>query len=288
MARLCQATRGSPGTVIALVDGFPVLGHASLQGASIEVIEPGRRAGQSPTGKAAAHSTFIASMLVGTSPEGLGLCPGCRMRVVSAVDDDVLAPEADPREAARRVASGIVTAAVGGAQIVQLSLELGFEDPRAGSAVAEAVRFCVQRDAVVVLAVGPGQLRGANPLLGVPGVVAVSSAPDVGRTLHDDRWRAALTLGGLQAPGTRIPGARLPTGFECRAGSSFAASFVSAALALLVSAVPGVTVAAAAAALKARRTDHASALIANVLDGDASLARLQEQAGGNRVRHSCA
>ncbi len=275
MVRLCAATQGSPHTTIALVDGAPVLAHPSLRGAAVEVSGIERVTRSANADVASAHATFIASMFVGTRVGALGLCPACPLLVAAAVDDDMLRPGADPVAVAHRIAHALGECARRGAQVIQLSLELGFGSSPAARTVSASIASCVAKGIVVVIAAGHGALQHANHLLWAPGVVPVSAADEAGDVLWDERWGAMMALHGLAAPGTHIPGAVLPDGIGLRDGSSYAASFVSAAIALQVSARPWLTAAEAASALLYSRPAVVSVGRPPYLNADHSFRRLE-------------
>ena len=118
---LSRCTAGRPGTRIALVDG-EIGPHRSLEGASIS---PAALSG-SGTGSssAAAHATFVASILVGRGPDVLGLCPGCTIFSLPAVDDDMLDGTAPHQLTAAGIARAVHIAVEYGCQVIQLGFEV--------------------------------------------------------------------------------------------------------------------------------------------------------------------
>lgn len=279
MARLCSSTLGSRKTLIALVDGMPILNHPALRGAPVEIV-PVRSSSDDTASEAAnAHATFIASMFVGAQFGSLGLCPGCPLVAIAAVDESFLRPETNPLDVARRIVLGLLEAIRRNARIIQISLEFGFGSSPANRLVANAIKECVSRGAAVVLASGSGHLRLPSDLLWLPGVVPVCAADEAGEILCDERWGAMMALKGLAAPGTRVPGALLPDGTGLLGGSSYAASFVTATLALLMSVMPGVLPLEAASVLRHQRSIAISVGHPVYLDADLSLSRLRLMKG---------
>jgi subtilisin family serine protease len=201
----------------------------------------------------------------------------------ATVDDDLLQPNANSGEVARRLVEGIVVAVQYRPRVIQLSLEFGFGDARAAKLLRDAVAQCLRRGIAVVLAAGRGQLRRSNPLVGMPGVIPVTAADEAGGTLYDHRWGTAMALTGLAAPGTEIPGAGREGRLAHRAGSSYAASFVSAAIALVTIVMPWMTGAEAAAALFLPRTDEAASGRLKALNADHSLEHLESEREAYRV-----
>jgi hypothetical protein len=171
-------------------------------------------------------------MLVGRHPQALGLCSDCRLLAIAAVDDWVLKPSAPAITVARRLALALDECRRRGVHVVQLSLELGFGTTYAARVVRDALAALAESGTPVVTSAGHASLVLTNDLLWVPGVIPVCAADEDGNVLADERYGGMLSLRGLAAPGTRVPGAVPPEGFGLRTGSSYAASFVTAALAL--------------------------------------------------------
>ncbi len=279
MERLCSSTFGSRRAIVALVDGMPVLDHPALRDTPVEIVRIHSSSVSRVTEAADAHATFIASMFVGVKFGSLGLCPACPLVAIAAVDESILAPQSRPLDAALHIVRGLLEALQRGAHIIQVSLEFGFGTSPAARLIADAITACVARGSAIVLASGGGSLRLSNDLLWMPGVVPVCAADEAGEVLCDERWGAMMVLRGMAAPGTRIPGAALPDRIELLAGSSYAASFVTATLALLMSNMPGITALEAVSVLRQPRSIGVSVGHPMYLDADLSLDRLKSMRG---------
>jgi hypothetical protein len=123
-------------------------------------------------------------------------------------------------------------------------------------------------------------------LLWLRGVIPVTAADRRGVPLYDIRWGVAMALRGLSAPGADVPGAVLPEGIRLRGGSSFAACFVTATLALLYDAVPHATLDGAELALfgwPANRRTPFSSVFPSCLDGETSFRALMQLTGESHV-----
>lgn len=220
LARLCALTRGSDRTPIAIIDGLVHRGHPCLSRACIDVIEVAGIPGSSSRA-ASEHATFIASILAGAGPDCLGLAPGCPLVNVPAVDEEMLRGAIPPRLSAARLAAAVEVAAAHGASVLQCSLDLEFDAAEARPLIA-AVGAAVDAGAVLVVPAGRHHFVRDNPLPWLPGVLAVTGGDRLRCAQHD-----------LLAPGVDIPGAVLPAGTALRSGTSFAACFVTATVALL-------------------------------------------------------
>jgi subtilisin family serine protease len=260
---LCASSRGARNTIIALIDGVVERSHASLRDSLVEVIDRTRTAGQASR----EHATFIASIFTGAGPACLGLARECPILDIGVVDDAMLDGFNRPREDATRLASAIGLASARGARIIQISLDLAFVGTEA-RALCAAAAAAVSRGAVIVVAAGQRQFAPVSPLLFVPGVIPVSGTTRDGYPLHSVYRSTALNVGGVLAPAIDIPGAVLPTGTALRSGTSFAACFVTGAIALACSVAPEMTPRDAAALLTRRLASRHGALPVP-LDADA-------------------
>jgi subtilisin family serine protease len=232
LTRLCQCTRGSATIPIAFLDGAVDRAHPSLQEAGIDIVARARGASRA----ACEHATFIASVFAGTGADCLGLAPACPLLDVAVVDDEMLLGSMSPRESAARLADAVELASRH-SRILQISLELSFAESEARPLIA-ALTTAVQRGVVVVVATGQHPHYPASSVLALPGVIPVSGTDRDGRPLHAVQRAAYVNAFGLFAPAVKIPGAICPIGTALRDGTSFAACFVTAAIALACSAIP--------------------------------------------------
>lgn len=217
---------GGQGITIALLDGMIDLSHPCFAGSTIVQTSP------SDAEAGSRHATFIASMLVGRARETLGLCRSGRLISVPIIDRAYLDGTLSRRVVDRRLAEGIRTSIDRGADVIQLSsalpahVECGFEQTE--SAIAAARRRGVR----VVVAAGNAPDLGSAPALTRFGCIPVAMADSSGAP-----YRAPASpyvgMAGLLAPGLDLRGA-VPGGmYGDASGSSLAASFVTAAFALL-------------------------------------------------------
>lgn len=186
------------------------------------------------------HGTAVASVIAARSARGVGfagLAPGATILPVRVSDRGVTDGGAvemiDPVVLAR----GIWYAADHGATVMNLSLAGSGDNPLIRDAVAHAV----QRDVLVVAAVGNGQ-QGRAPQRSYPagydGVLGVGAVDESGQRLPGSQIGPQVDL---VAPGGGVLAATRAGGHQYSQGTSFAAPFVAATAALVRSAWPELT-----------------------------------------------
>jgi subtilisin family serine protease len=233
LAGLRAATTGHAGIRIALIDG-PIALHESLRSARIHRLGAG-----APVDAATAvtrHGTFIASMLAGTGDDVLGICPGCTLLSVPSVDERMISGSATARETATALAAAMNLAVDANADVVQIGLSFAANYERAFEPLAAAIRRAAARGVRTILPAGNESSLAPSALLSLPGVIPVGIATASGELDPHSTWGPAIAQRGLCAIGVDIPGALSPSGYTRRSGSSFAATIVTGAFALLYAA----------------------------------------------------
>jgi hypothetical protein len=128
-----------------------------------------------------------------------------------------------------------------GADVIQLSLEFAPPDTGHFGHLSRALERAASEGVRTILPAGHGRGATGSPLLTAPGAVAVVLAGDDGLP-HGAASLAPLgSRDALLAPGVDVPGAVLGEHYGRRTGSSFAATFVTAAFASLHTSFPGVS-----------------------------------------------
>jgi subtilisin family serine protease len=222
--------------VIALIDGLPQTIHPALGSAFIDVIT---YPGAVEDNEANVHATSIASMFSGDDPKILGLSRDCRLICIGAIDYGVMNSQLSLTTLDHRLAQAIMLALSRSASVIQMSLE--FSPYGYFRQTSAAISAAAKKGVRVVISAGNSGYLGQNPLLASPGVIPVAMFDEDG--LPDLRTGLGLTVGmrGLLAPGVSIPVAVPPDHYGLASGTSYAASFVTAAFALLYSIYPKLT-----------------------------------------------
>lgn len=256
------------------------LGRGELAG-GIELLGDNQGADTDPSDRFVGHGTGCAGIIAG---DGIAMPPGlggqCRMLPIRSLG----AARFPGRTAAVGVGAlsdldmGLVLAAQLGAQVVNCSF--GTEDealePGAPKPHSEAVEYAIARGCTLVVASGnSGDERIYWPAAD-PRVIAVGSvAPD--RSVSDFSTTGSHVA--LCAPGERVRTAALGGEYQNATGTSFAAPFVSGAVALLIARAQARAAALDPATIKAlliesatpHRTDARPGSGAGVLDAARAL-----------------
>ncbi|MFY1618885.1 type VII secretion-associated serine protease mycosin [Micromonospora sp. WMMD736] len=239
-ARLAPLTTGA-GVTVAVVDSGVDRAHPQLAGRVLpgaDLLEAGGDGGQDCAG----HGTGVASIIAAAPRPDVafhGLAPAARILPVRVSEQQVV----QGRESGRTVSAGEFARAIRwavdhDADVVNLSVVLYADDPQ----VRSAVRYAVERDVVLVAAVGnlhdsgdPRPFPAAYD--GVLGVGAIGA----------DGARATFSQTGayvdLVAPGSEVLVAVPAQGHQRVEGTSYAAPFVAATAALLRAYRPELTAA---------------------------------------------
>ena len=241
-----EHTTGSTDVVVAILDTGIDARHPDLSR-----LLPGRDfTGSGSLKDSCGHGTHVAGIAAATLGNGKGVAGLAQVRVLPV---KVLAPGSGGgcTGSFSAIAQGITWAADQGADIISMSLGCsGCES----QAVRDAVAHATRKGALVVAAAGNG--GPCSNCVDFPATMAEVLA--VGCTTQKD---SACSFGSsgpsvdLAAPGDKIlstyPGGR----YKTLSGTSMSTPYVSAALALLMSASPGLTPAEARRYLEATAVD---------------------------------
>lgn len=217
------------GATIGMIDTGVNTDHEALAGVEVE---HSAMAGPERRQSSQVHGTAIAVLLAGRADTRTpGLLSGARLVAVDAFHADAAGQDAAD---AFDIARALDRLAASEARVVNLS----FAGP-ANLVLQSVVRALLDRDVTLVAAAGNAG-PNAEPLFpaAYEGVVAVTA---VDHRLSAWRQAAAGDHIDFAAPGVRLWTAASVSGGRFRSGTSYAAPFVSAALAAIRAAEPSAT-----------------------------------------------
>lgn len=239
--RLPRGLNGS-GVIVAVLDSGVQASHPALQG---QVTETGRDLLESPDrthGKedCRGHGTAVASLIAGNGRAGFrGIAPNADILPVR-VNENEGAQDQDGRKTDdQKIANGIDWAIQHNADVINISFAyLGDDaDPDRHRVFADAIKRAVDKDIVVVAAVGNDRNAKDSFPANQPGVLGVGAIAADG-----SRWPDS-TMGSfvdVSAPGFGVIAAYAKGGaYGAFQGTSFAAPIVAGTVALLKQQHPG-------------------------------------------------
>lgn len=206
------------------------------------------------------HGTHVAGIVAarhGNAIGGSGLAPDATIMPVKVLDAQ-MAGTTDT------LARGIRYAVDEGARILNVSVNSDSDT----QSVSDAVHYAAQHGAIVVASAGNND-RDIDVLPSYPAslgdAAVVSVAADTERGLLWQLSNTGLLSVDLAAPGEHIASTTRGSGYQSRTGTSAAAPFVSASLALLAAARPDLSPGALRSAIltTTRRTSILSGLLGN-------------------------
>lgn len=222
------------GVTVAVVDGGVDATHPDLLG---QVLPGTSFLGDGADGRtdtsSDSHGTAIAALIAGTgaSDHGhgiVGLAPAAKILPVRVTTGSEVTPPV--------LAQGITWAADHGAKIINVSMGEPDPDPL----LKQAVAYAMSKDAVVVASAGNDGQSG-DPVLypaGFPGVVSVSGTDENHAFWTTSESGPDITVA---APASDIASASDTGQYVQADGTSYAAAYVSATLALIRSRYPDLT-----------------------------------------------
>ena len=179
------------------------------------------------------HGTHVAGIIAARKDNGIGgtgLAPAATIMPVKVLDQNMTGTTDD-------LARGIRYAADAGAKILNVSVNSDTQTPD----VTDAVRYAGEHGAVVVASAGNNG-RNIDLLPSYPAALADPAIISVAASSESNiLWSGSntgTTSVDLAAPGDHVLSTALGSGYQSRTGTSAAAPFVSAALALLSAASP--------------------------------------------------
>jgi len=260
LTALMERTRGNPRVKIGLIDG-PVA--TRIEGLASEQLHelPGRDGASCADvdSLSCLHGTFVAGILAGKrGSRAPAICPDCTLLVRPIFAETASGSDRMPSATPRELATAIIECIDAGARVINLSLALAQPSIKGEQALGEALNQAVKRGVVVVAAAGNQGTLGSSAITRHPWVIPVVACDLQGRPISESNLGHSIGRRGLTAPGDRV--ASLDTAGQpvTLGGTSFAAPFVTGAIALLWSEFPTATAAevklAVTQAYKPRRT----------------------------------
>jgi len=163
------------------------------------------------------------------------MCPGCSLVVAPIFGT---AEDLSPRTTEAALAEAICALVDSNVHVINLSASYAYPTPNSNPALGAALDYAAVRDVPVIAAAGNQATIGTSQITRHPAVLPVIAADDAGRPLATSNLSATVGRRGLAAPGSNITSIKATGGTLTWTGTSVAAPFVTATVALLRSIFP--------------------------------------------------
>jgi len=210
------------GVTVAVLDSG-VNQHIALKG-GVTIIELTQLANGSAQ---LSHGTAVASIISGDHPLTMGVAPASQILSIRVTDDSGSSDSFT-------LAQGILEAADGGAQVINISMGT-FGNSQM---VADAVLYAQERGSVIVASSGNEGVNAIAYPAAYPGVISVGAVESQGDHLDFSNSGEQLSIA---APGYQVNAAWGNDMLTAFSGTSASAPFVSGAIAATMSANPNMS-----------------------------------------------
>jgi subtilisin family serine protease len=235
---LMHLSTGNPKVTIGLIDGPMDLNHNAFQGSKIRTIKESQLAAcNNASDLYCSHGTFIAGILC--SRRGLAvpaICPDCEVLLnpIFYQDDGAINNLGTfPGTTPEKLSNAIVETIDAGARIINLSLGLSTSSMIVYDRLQEAYDYASQKGVIIVVAAGNQGNIGNTSIINHQWLIPVSACDENGQLDSMSNYGPSIGSRGLMAPGVNIRSTYPGGKYTYMSGTSFAAPFVTGALALL-------------------------------------------------------
>jgi subtilisin family serine protease len=263
---LMQRNSGSAAVKIGLVDGPVSTQHPDFTQENLRDISGRNRTCTESSSKACVHGTFVAGIL--SAKRGSiapAICPGCILIIRPIFSEQITAVHPLPSATPLELATAINECIDADVRVINLSLAVARPSLRVDEPLETALNRAVSRNVIVVAAAGNQGTLGSTAITRHRWVIPVVGCDLSGIPLHDSNLGSSIGMRGLCAPGASVTSLSAVRQAVTLSGTSFAAPFVTGAIALLWSEFPYATASeiklAVCAATPLRRTSVAPPLL---------------------------
>jgi subtilisin family serine protease len=233
---------GSAAVKIGLVDGPVSSQHPDFPQQNLQYISGRNRTCAQSSSKACMHGTFVAGIL--SAKRGSiapAICPDCVLLIRPIFPENTVAADPPPSTTPLELAAAINDCIDAGAKIINLSLAVARPSLQAEAPLESALNRAISRNVIVVAAAGNQGTVGSTAITRHPWVIPVVACDLTGRPLPNSNLGSSIGRRGLSAPGARVTSLSAAGQAVTLSGTSFAAPFVTGAIALLWCAFPYAT-----------------------------------------------
>jgi subtilisin family serine protease len=247
MLSLMNISSGQPDITIGIIDGPVDLNHPAFQGSRIRTVRESQYiACKSASDIACVHGTSVTSIL--TAKRGLfapAICPDCSIILNPVFTEDPTTSMTNnnsniliPSTTAEELSNAIMETIDAGSKIINLSLGLSTSSLTVYDKLQQAYDYALQKGVIIVVAAGNQGNIGNISLINHQWLIPVAACDENSKLDPMSNFGPSIGRRGLMAPGVNIRSAYPGGQHSHMSGTSFAAPFVTGAIALLWSIFP--------------------------------------------------
>lgn len=237
---LMQLTSGRPDTTIALIDGPVATNHPDLSNTKIRELH-GKPGGTCTRANSVGcmHGTFVAGILSARrGSQAPAIAPNCTLLVRPIFNETQPGKEHLPSATPEDLATAILDCVEAGAHIVNLSAALARPSAKGEQSLESALDHAARRGVIIVVASGNQGSIGSSAITRHTWVIPVVACDKLGRPKGFSNLGRSIGRRGLSAPGDEVTSLGTTGNPVTFGGTSAAAPFVTATIALLRSEFP--------------------------------------------------
>jgi len=241
---LMNISSGHPDIRIGVIDGPVDFTHPAFQESRIRTVKDSQfGACKNASDISCTHGTFVAGILC--AKRGLSapaICPNCeiilnpifREQTNNTNNKDIIFPSATPEE----LTNAVIETVDAGAQVINLSLGLSSSSLTVYDKLQQAYDYALHRGVIIVVAAGNQGNIGNISLINHRWLIPVAACDEDNRLDPTSNFGPSIGNRGLMAPGMNVRSTYPGGQYIHMSGTSFAAPFVTGAIALLWSIFP--------------------------------------------------
>jgi len=235
---LMNITEGRPEIGIGVIDGPVDFNHSSFRSARLKAVKESQMAAcKAASDVACTHGTFVTGILCGSRDTSApAICPDCTilLRPIFSESTSEVFPTSTPKE----LSKALIETVDSGSRIINLSLGLSGTSLFVYRELEEAYNYVRRKGAIIVAAAGNQGNIGYAALLNNKWIIPVAACDEKGWLSEMSNFGPSIGIRGLMAPGVDITSTSPGGKYTKLSGTSFAAPFVTGAMALLWSLSP--------------------------------------------------
>ena len=234
---LMNISSGDSNVKIGLIDGPVDFRHPAIKGSNIRTVKGSQfSACENASDLACVHGTFVAGILCAKRGSSApAICPDCEIILNPIFGQSMKnvgkVPSASPKELANIILETVDV----GAKIINLSLGMSSPSLTVHDEIQLAYDYALSKGVLIVAASGNQGDIGSISLIDHHWLIPVAACDEDSRFDPMSNFGRSVGNRGLMAPGVNVKSTYPGGKYTNMSGTSFAAPFVTGALALLQS-----------------------------------------------------